>query len=45
MREGHNHNNRVSVNHQALLQRQRDGKAVTALLTDGEGQHEENDLT
>ena len=45
--EGRNHNKRMSVNHQALLQWQREGKAGGggALLTSGEGQHEENDLT
>lgn len=51
MQEGSNHNNRVKVNYQALLQcTVREGwegweGVGGALPTAGEGQHEENDLT
>ena len=49
MQEGSNHSNRVRVNYQATLQRTVtegwNGWEGGALLTSGEGQHEENDLT
>lgn len=50
MQEGSNHSNRVRVNYQANLQCTvtegwNSWEGGGALLTSGEGQHEENDLT